>query len=288
MKKQIFLVWVSFFLFYGFSLANLLQNPSFDSWIDDSTPGNWVVEYRTYAGVFKEVGTTHTLPFSTKLERRQPGTGNNKGLRQRIPVTQGISYTLNAWLYDNNDQANGGIVLSWRNADSVSIGSTSVTYTSDTAVWQSLTVTGVAPNNPPDSIAAFVDVLLRTYGFTGSQPGGFIFVDDANFDISAIAESKNRVIPTPEYFVNSPNPFSSIHRLRFQINNVMPVRLSIYDNSGKLVKTLLEKTLNPGSYWVNWNGVNEDNRLVSAGIYYTVLVKGGYPAEIRKIIFQKN
>jgi hypothetical protein len=288
MKKQIFFVLMSFFLFYGFSSANLLQNPSFDSWLDDSTPSNWVVEYRTYAGVFKEVGTIHTAPFSVKLERRQTGTGNNKGLRQRIPVTPGISHTLNAWLYDSNDQANGGIVLSWRNADSVSIGSTTVTYTSDTSAWQLLTVTGTAPNRPPDSVAAFVDVLLRTYSFTGSQPGGFIFVDDADFDISAIEESKNPATLSSEYFVNSPNPFASVHHLGFKINNAIPVRLSVYDNSGELVKTLLVKILNTGSYCVSWDGTNENCRPVSSGIYYGVLVKSGYPAEIKKIVFRKN
>jgi len=287
MKKGIFLPLAVFVLLFRFSLANLLQNANFDSWIDDSTPNNWVVEYRTYAGVNKETGTVHSTPFSAQLVRRQAGTGNNRGLRQRIPVTPGTSYTLWAWFYDNNDQADGGIVLTWRKADSSFIGSTGTVYTEDTAAWQHLTITAVAPNSPPDSVAAFVDVLLRTYGFTGSQPGGFIFVDDVDFDVSAINETKVNSSKSQEYFVGSPNPFTIRHQFKFLINQSISVRLLIYNNLGQMIRTFNLGTLTPGIYTLNWDGTKDDGLRTKAGIYFALLEKSGGKPEIKKIILKK-
>lgn len=287
MKYQIFFTCLFFLLIYQTGPANLLQNPAFDFWLDDSTPSNWVVEYRTYAGVFKETGTIHSTPFSACLVRRQTGTGNNRGLRQRIPVTPSVTYTLSAWFYDNHNQANGGIVLTWRRTDSSFISSTSTVYTQDTAVWQLLTLTGRAPDNPPDSVAAFVDVLLRTYGFTGSQPNGFIFVDDVEFDISAINEPE--MMPqTSEYFVGSPNPFSTRYRIIFNLNQTAAVNLSLYDNFGRQIKKLFVKNLNPGSYSVHWDGTDENGCQVMSGIYYGVLKKNRNLSQIKKIIFQRR
>lgn len=288
MRKGIFFFFATFLLLFRFSSANLLLNPTFDSWIDDSTPSDWVVEYRVYAGVFQETGTVHSTPFSAQLIRRQAGTGNNRGLRQRIPVIPGVSYTLLAWFYDNHDQANGGIVLTWRKADSSFISSTSTVYTVDTAGWQLLTNTAVAPNSPPDSVAEFADVLLRTYGFSGSQPGGFIFVDDVDFDVSAINETKQITSKNQEYFVNLPNPFSTKHRFEFQINQAASVRLSIYDNSGRLIKTFNLGTKNPGVYTINWDGTEENGHLTKTGIYFARLEKSGAKPEIRKLIVQKQ
>ncbi len=286
MYQRVLLIFLGYLFFSELSLANLLQNPSFDFWVDDSTPNNWVVEYRTYAGVFKESGTIHSGPFSARLIRRQAGTGNNRGLRQRIPVTPDISYTLSAWFYDNHDQVSGGIVLTWRNIDSVAIGSTGVVYTQDTASWQFLTLTATAPNRPPDSVAAFVDVLLRTYGFTGSQPGGFVFVDDVDFDVSAISESKIIADPTfAEYLIITPNPFSFHQNINFKINRKVPVRLSIYDISGKLAKVLLNQTLNPGSYNIIWNGKNEKGGKVAGGIYYVILETNKRERTVKKLVY---
>ena len=178
--------------------------------------------------------------------------------------------------------------MTWRRADSSFISSVSTVYTQDTADWQLLTSTGIAPNTPPDSVAGLVDVLLRTYGFTGSQPGGFVFVDDVNFEVSATTERVNPVKTASEYFTILPNIASSIHQFRFQLVKATGVRINIYDNVGKKVKSLITQILNPGSHNSIWEGDDDNCYPVPTGIYYGVLEKDGHKPEIKKLVHYIN
>lgn len=67
--------------------TNLLQNPSFETWINSHQPGSpWRVEDTTYAKIYKESTRVFHGTYAAKLQRMLAGTGNNKGLLQRVAI----------------------------------------------------------------------------------------------------------------------------------------------------------------------------------------------------------
>lgn len=66
-----------------------------------------------------------------------------------------------------------------------------------------------------------------------------------------------------------PNPAKNF--IDFQLNIVKPEKysISIFDNSGKLVKRLLDNEfLEPGEFITHWNGKSDTNESCAAGLYY--------------------
>lgn len=77
---------------------------------------------------------------------------------------------------------------------------------------------------------------------------------------------------------NYPNPFNPSTTISFEIPGTSAEKsatsLAIYDIRGRLVKTLVESDLGPGSYKVAWDGRDERGRSVSSGIYFFTLRRG--------------
>ncbi|MFH1760839.1 MAG: T9SS type A sorting domain-containing protein [bacterium] len=64
---------------------------------------------------------------------------------------------------------------------------------------------------------------------------------------------------------NAPNPFYKTTSIGFSVHKSSPVRLSVYDINGRLVKELVNKRFNAGTYSIDWN-TGSDNTL-SNGVY---------------------
>ncbi|MBN2183953.1 MAG: T9SS type A sorting domain-containing protein [Candidatus Krumholzibacteriota bacterium] len=82
---------------------------------------------------------------------------------------------------------------------------------------------------------------------------------------------------------NYPNPFNPNTRISFSISSSSAVSLRIYDVSGRLVKTLLNKQLAAGVYNENWNGTDESGNLAASGVYFYSLVSKEF-SRTRKMI----
>jgi hypothetical protein len=68
---------------------------------------------------------------------------------------------------------------------------------------------------------------------------------------------------------NQPNPFHFSTVIRYQIPSTNHITLSIYDITGRLVETLVDKSQESGVYRVKWEGKGQ-----SSGIYFYRLVAG--------------
>ncbi len=84
-------------------------------------------------------------------------------------------------------------------------------------------------------------------------------------------------------FQNVPNPFSSSTLIRFQLPTRGHVSLSVYDLSGRLVRTLVDEQQERGVYSANWDGKDGAGRPVSQGIYLYRL-DAGYLSATRKMV----
>ncbi len=72
-------------------------------------------------------------------------------------------------------------------------------------------------------------------------------------------------------FPNYPNPFNPETVISFQIPHSAEVNLSIYNDAGQLVETLINRQLQPGRHSLNW-----DAGSYSSGTYFYKLTAGDY------------
>ena len=74
---------------------------------------------------------------------------------------------------------------------------------------------------------------------------------------------------------NSPNPFSASTEVRFSLAASGHAALRIYDVGGRLVRSLVNEELPAGRHQRIWDGRDEGDRVVSAGMYFLRLESGG-------------
>jgi ribosome-associated toxin RatA of RatAB toxin-antitoxin module len=76
---------------------------------------------------------------------------------------------------------------------------------------------------------------------------------------------------TPEtyaLFSNYPNPFADITQIRWQIPVSTRVTISVYDATGRMIKSLVNGEHNAGTYTSSWNRTDERGQKVAAGVYF--------------------
>ncbi len=76
---------------------------------------------------------------------------------------------------------------------------------------------------------------------------------------------------------NQPNPFNPSTNLVFEIDGQAgaDVSLAIYDMGGRLVRTLVAESLEPGRHHRTWDGLDAQGRAVAAGTYFARLSARG-------------
>jgi hypothetical protein len=67
---------------------------------------------------------------------------------------------------------------------------------------------------------------------------------------------------------NRPNPFNPTTRLAFELPVAAPVRLAIYDVSGRLVRLLVDGNREAGRHEITWHGRDQADRQLGSGIYF--------------------
>ncbi|UCF06852.1 MAG: T9SS type A sorting domain-containing protein [bacterium] len=91
---------------------------------------------------------------------------------------------------------------------------------------------------------------------------------------------------TPVAFMlaqNYPNPFNPITVIRYDLSVDCHVRLEVYNIRGQRVATLVDEYQNNGTKIASWNGKNENNAVVSSGVYFYKLQAGTF-TRIKKMV----
>ncbi|MCC7265636.1 MAG: tandem-95 repeat protein, partial [Candidatus Latescibacteria bacterium] len=73
---------------------------------------------------------------------------------------------------------------------------------------------------------------------------------------------------------NYPNPFNPATTIGYRLGEVTAVRLAVYDVLGQQIKVLVDQAQVPGSYEVQWEGIDEGGKAVGSGIYFYRLEAG--------------
>jgi hypothetical protein len=85
---------------------------------------------------------------------------------------------------------------------------------------------------------------------------------------------------------NYPNPFNPDTFVEFTLPRSDRVRVKIYNVEGRLVKTLIDEVLRPGTHRIHWDGMNDLGQAVSVGMYFCRMEAGEFRAT-RKMVMLK-
>ena len=135
--------------------------------------------------------------------------------------------------------------------------------------------------------ALWVDNQGNVYVTGGSDnPANTDFITLKYSSTIGIQTVSNEIPGTYLLEQNYPNPFNPSTKIRFQIpsagySGVYYTQLSIYDLSGKHIKTLAEQNLAPGVYEVTF-----DASKLTSGVYFCKLESGNF-SQTRKMILLK-
>ncbi len=80
-----------------------------------------------------------------------------------------------------------------------------------------------------------------------------------------------------------PNPCNPCTTIKFTLEKGSMTDISIYDISGRRVKTLLNRLMSEGEHSVVWKGVNQSGRRVASGVYFYRL-RTGKKSLVKKVL----
>ncbi|MCF7805737.1 MAG: fibronectin type III domain-containing protein [Candidatus Marinimicrobia bacterium] len=85
---------------------------------------------------------------------------------------------------------------------------------------------------------------------------------------------------------NYPNPFNPTTQIQYDIPQKTQVRISVYDMLGRQVAVLVNKSVEPGRYTVDWDGRDAYGHAVSSGVYFYRIATTEF-TDVRKMVFMK-
>ena len=74
-----------------------------------------------------------------------------------------------------------------------------------------------------------------------------------------------------QLFSIHPNPFTDRTDIKYTVESPAHLRLAIYDQNGRRLRTLKNKAHAAGSYSATWDGTDEQGRTMPEGNYYAVI-----------------
>ncbi|MBK8982036.1 MAG: T9SS type A sorting domain-containing protein [Ignavibacteria bacterium] len=90
------------------------------------------------------------------------------------------------------------------------------------------------------------------------------------------------MFPQLTIYQNFPNPFNPATSIKFDIAKRGNVRLVVFDILGRELSTLINESLNPGTYQVSFDGSG-----LSSGIYFCRLQSGDYINTMKMNLMKK-
>jgi hypothetical protein len=113
-----------------------------------------------------------------------------------------------------------------------------------------------------------------------------IGIADADGEFLSPVEEVRIPSMTASLSQNTPNPFNPTTQINFTIPARENVTVSVYDASGRLVRTLVDEARGSGSHSIQWDGRDNAGTTVGSGVYFCRLTAGSY-TESRKMVMLK-
>ncbi|MFQ5605449.1 MAG: FlgD immunoglobulin-like domain containing protein, partial [bacterium] len=82
---------------------------------------------------------------------------------------------------------------------------------------------------------------------------------------------------------NYPNPFNPSTIISYQLSAVSDVELTIYNQLGQEIRTLVNARKPAGTFQIEWNGRDRVGKQVASGVYLYRLKAGSF-VQVRKMV----
>jgi hypothetical protein len=187
-------------------------------------------------------------------------------------------------MVDIKQSADGGVVLSWTAVNDPLVIGYSVYRISDDQTYERLNDAIIKGTTFTVNNAAIEGRYELRLVFAGGRESGFYprIVDKIADGVQSGGET---LIPVAFALGQvKPNPFVRQTAISFAVAQARSVELKIYDIAGKLVRTLKNEVIEPGYYACTWDGRDDANRSIGAGVYFCKFVAGDYTATQKLVI----
>ena len=150
---------------------------------------------------------------------------------------------------------------------------------------QTFTITGLAQN---------ANYILKAshdeYGFVerSFSPNSMVHIENIEFNLSALSTiyDNNQIPKVFTVSQNFPNPFNPLTTLQYTIPDNAVVKITIFDNMGRLVKNLMDGYQIAGRNTIQWNATDNMSQPVSAGMYIYTIEANGFFASKKMILLK--
>ncbi|MCA9757536.1 MAG: S8 family serine peptidase [Candidatus Eisenbacteria bacterium] len=130
---------------------------------------------------------------------------------------------------------------------------------------------GYTVNNPETGSynAAAGRYYLRIDGYQGATSSYSVTVT-GGLQLFALA-TRLDLPKAVELHTGAPNPFAQSTTMRFDLPKTTRVNIAIFDVSGRLVRTLVDREVDGGYHSIDWDGRDDLGKPVANGVYFTIL-----------------
>jgi hypothetical protein len=137
-----------------------------------------------------------------------------------------------------------------------------------------LTIAQMLPNNSSYNFKGVLDeIRIYNYGLSVEE------IQDLASGTIGIDDDKALNVPQEYHLAqNYPNPFNPTTTIQFSIPKKTDVKLIIFDLTGKVISTLIDRELVAGEYQLDWDGSQR-----ASGIYFYRLDAGNF-SQTKKMI----
>ena len=119
----------------------------------------------------------------------------------------------------------------------------------------------------------YADVGPNELIVTSFDGGAAVAADTINFTVT---QTGITLEPSTRFALcASPNPFYSAASISFELSEPGWTSVTVYDLSGRIVRTLQNSELGAGQHAIVWDGKKENGEVVSAGLYLCRIQSGG-------------
>jgi hypothetical protein len=149
---------------------------------------------------------------------------------------------------------------------------------------------GVIPEIQGTSTIDYYLWAVDTLGQVGTDPS-FPVPPDTFYTFPAfigIAEERVEGSPFLTYRLsqNSPNPFSSLSRITYEVPVETEVSVKVYDGLGRVVEVLARGWRTPGRYDVLWDRCDSKGCRVPAGTYFCRMETGRFSSTRKMVVIE--
>ena len=93
-------------------------------------------------------------------------------------------------------------------------------------------------------------------------------------------------LPQRYHIRNYPNPFNSSTVIEIDVEKSSKIKVDLFNAQGKLILTLVNTRLDPGSYRYFWSGNAADGTQVSSGLYLARLQNQEFTKTVTMILLR--